>query len=461
MNPLALAIAVTLAVGQAPTRQAPPAAGTPKPFTLPAREEFKLPNGLEVTLVPYGNIPKVNVQLVARTGNVHEKANEIWLADITADMLEEGTTSRTAEQVNAAAASMGGLVETQVTPDETVVEGEALGEFAAPLVELIADVVRNPRMGQEEFDRIKQDRLRDLAIQKSTPQALAQEAFLGTVYKGHAYGRIFPTTQMLQGYTLEQVKAYYAANLGAQRSHLYVVGQFDAAAIKAAIEKAFSDWAPGPAATPNVPKAITQRAVHILDRPGSVQSTIIMGAPVPDPRDPDYVKLVVMNAILGGSFSSRITSNIRENKGYTYSPQGLISSRFQTAYWAEQADVTTKDTGNSLKEIFLEVDRLQAAPPTEQELTAIKNYLVGNFVLQNSSRGGIIGRLRFEDLHQLPNSYLENYVQNLLAVSAKDVQAMARKINDPQMAVVIVGDKKAIEKQVKPYGKVLTIPPPK
>lgn len=462
MTILALALALSLSAGQTPPqKEAPPAPAEPKPFKLPPREQFKLGNGLSVTLVPYGQIPKLDVQLVVLTGNVHEKANEVWLADITADMLEEGTTSLTAEQVNAAAAKMGGTIETQVTPDETVVAAQALGEFAPEIVALVADVIRNPRFGQAEFDRIKQDRTRDLAIMKSQPQAIALEAFMKSMYPDHAYGRIFPTAEMLGGYTLEQAKAFYESNFGAQRAHLYIAGQFDAAQLRAAIEKAFGDWKQGPAPTPNAPKAVTKKTVQLVDRPGAVQSTLYLGSPVPHPGDPNYVKLVVMNAILGGSFGSRITSNIREQKGYTYSPRSELSSRYKDAYWAEQADVTTNVTGASLKEIFAEIDKLQATPPSEQELQAIKNYLVGNFIIQNSARAGIIGRLRFKNLHELPDSYLENYVENILAVSAKDVQQMAQAIKDDQMTVVIVGDKKAIESQVKPYGKIVNVAPPK
>lgn len=462
MTIYALALALSLSAGQTPPqKEAPPKAAEPKAFKLPPREQFQLGNGLKVTLVPYGNIPKVDMQLVLQTGNVHEKPNEVWLADITADMLEEGTTSLTAEQVNAQAAKMGGTIETQVTPDETVVAAEALAEFAPEMLALVSDVLRNPRFGQAEFDRIKQDRSRDLAIARSQPQAIALEVFNKALYPDHAYGRIFPTAELLAGYTLEQAKAFYANNYGAQRAHLYVAGKFDAAQLRGAIEKAFGDWQQGPAPAPNPPKAMAKKTVQLVDRPGASQSTLYLGSPVPHPGDPSYVKLVVMNALLGGSFSSRITSNIREQKGYTYSPRSELSSRVQDAYWAEAADVTTNVTGASLKEIFAEIDTLQATPPSEQELQAIKNFLVGNFIIQNSARAGIIGRLRFKNLHQLPDSYLENYVENILAVSAKDVQQMAQAIKDDQMTVVIVGDKKAIEAQVKPYGKIVNVAPPK
>jgi predicted Zn-dependent peptidase len=178
-----------------------------------------------------------------------------------------------------------------------------------------------------------------------------------------------------------------------------------------------------------------------------------MGMPVIDPSKPDWDALFLMNVLLGGSFSSRITSNIREAKGYTYSPNGQLSNRYHDAYWAETADVTTNVTGPAVKEILGEVDRLQAEPPSDKELKGFQNYRAGVFILQNSSRGGIIGQLEFVDLHGLPADYLNGYVKRLYAVTPAQVQQMAKKyIQDDKATIVVVGDKKVIEEQLKPFG---------
>jgi predicted Zn-dependent peptidase len=159
-----------------------------------------------------------------------------------------------------------------------------------------------------------------------------------------------------------------------------------------------------------------------------------------------------MNSLLGGSFGSRITSNIREQKGYTYSPSSQLSSRYRDAYWVETADVTTKDTGASLKEIIAEIKRLQAEPPSDKELKGIQNYLAGTFVLQNSSRAGIIGQLEFVDLHGLSAEYLNTFVSRVYAVTPAQVQQMASKyIQSDKALIVVVGDKKVIADQIKPY----------
>src|SRR5437764_1762295 len=223
---------------------------------------------------------------------------------------------------------------------------------------------------------------------------------------------------MIQGYTIAEVQKFYKDNFGAARTHVYVAGKFDAPAVKKAITEAFSQWPHGPDPLIDIPKPVTKREVSLIDRPGAVQSTLYIGLPTIDPSNPDYIPLQVMNAILGGSFGSRITSNIREQKGYTYSPSSQVSPRYRDAYWVQVADVTAQYTGASIKEILYEIDRLQKEPPSSAELEGIKNYLAGVFVLRNSSPGGLINQLEYVDLHKLGDDYLDKYVQNIYAVSA-------------------------------------------
>ncbi|MDH4071315.1 MAG: insulinase family protein, partial [Ignavibacteria bacterium] len=171
---------------------------------------------------------------------------------------------------------------------------------------------------------------------------------------------------------------------------------------------------------------------------------------------PDYRPLLVMNALLGGSFMSRITSNIREDKGYTYSPSSSVSSRYRDAYWQQFASITTDVTGAALHEIFFEIKRLQDEAPGEDELKGIQNYLAGIFVLQNSSPGGLINLLSLIHLHGLPASYLSEYVRTIYAVTPQDVQRLAREYLDTNnMMLVIAGDRKTLEKQVAPFGRIV------
>jgi predicted Zn-dependent peptidase len=455
----AVALSATLAAfapRASAQKQQPPAGGTPKPFTLPRKETFTLKNGTQVTLVPYGSIPKVTVSAVVLAGNINETAEQVWLADLLGELMEEGTTTRSGEAVAQEAARMGGSLSINVTPDQTSVSADVLSESGPALVALIADVLQRPALPASELERLKANFIRNLSIQRSQPGSLAQERFSKLLYADHPYGRIFPTEAMIKNFQLADVQKFYKDNFGAARTHVYVAGRFDAAAMRRSITQAFGTWARGADPVENIPKAVAVRKIHLIDRPGAPQSTLYLGLPVVDPSHKDFVALSVTNSLLGGSFASRITSNIREQKGYTYSPNSSISTHYRDAYWVQVADVTTAVTGPSLKEIFYEIERLQKEPPTEAELQGIKNYRAGVFTIQNSSRAGIIGQLAFLDLHKLPDTYLTNYVQNVLAVTPQDVQRMARQyLKSEQMAIVVVGDKAQVTGQLTPYGEVI------
>jgi predicted Zn-dependent peptidase len=436
-------------------KQKPPIGGPPKPFILPKKETFSLKNGIQVTLVPYGTVPKVAVTAVLRSGNINETEKQVWLADLTGDMLKEGTTTRGAAQIAEEAARMGGQVDVNAGVDTTNVSGDVLSEFGPQLVALLADVMEHPVFPEAEMQRLKNNMLRQLTVSKSQPGPIANELFLKLLYPNHPYGRLFPTEEMINGYTIDDVRKFYSDNYGAARTRIYVAGKFDSAAMKKAISQAFESWEPGKPAINNIPRPVTAREIHLVDRPNTPQATVYIGLPVIDPSNPDYIAFLVTNSLLGGSFASRITSNIREQKGYTYSPSSQYATRYRDAYWVEVADVTTAVTGPSIKEIFYEIDRLRKEPPTEDELQGIKNYLAGIKVLQISSRQGVIGQLAFVDLHGLPENYLSTYVQKVMAVTPADVQRiMTQYLQSDKMTVVVVGDKSKVAEQLGPFGKV-------
>jgi zinc protease len=452
-----LAASALLAFGPAPAcaqeREKPPEPEAPRPFKLPAPTRFTLPNGLKVSLVPYGTIPKALVRLTVQAGNADEAAGQVWMADLTGDLLLEGTKSRSASKVAQDVAAMGGEVAVQAGENLTTVGGEVLSEFTPAMVDLVADVARNPAFPEAELARLKANLSRRLSIAKSQSGQMAAEAFRAAMYPGQSYGRLYPIPEALPLYSLANAKGFYSGHFGAERSTLYVVGVFDAKAAEAAIRRAFDGWGKASAPAAAAPKPSTKRTLTVLDRPGASQSTVVLGMPVVDPSSPDYVPLVVTNALLGGSFGSRITSNIREQKGYTYSPFSQVSVRRQGAYWAETADVTTAVTGASIKEIFGEIDRLRAEPPSAAELKGIQNYLAGTFVLQNSSRVGIANQLQFLALHGLPDSYLSGFVANVQAVTPEEVTRLAKVYIRPEQAtLVVVGDRKIIDEQLKPYA---------
>lgn len=431
-------------------QELPPLPGKPKPFELAAPTTIQLENGLEVTFVDFGIVPKVTISIVVEVGNKNEGA-DTWLSDLTAELMKEGTTSRSALDLVVEAADMGGGVNIGVGLDQSSVSMDVLSDYGDEAIALMADILRNPAFPETEIPRIKQNFLRNLSVARTQSRSIASEAFLGLLYgEDHPYGNILPDDGQLEGYNLDQIKAFYGANFGAARTHIYVVGQFDQKALEVAIREAFGDWNAGAAPLDLPPNPQRLLRVKLIDRPGSEQSTIYLGLPVMNISDPDYVSFQVMHTLLGGSSSSRIVQNIREEKGYTYSPRASITRRKGTAYWTLVADVTTSVTGPALHEIFYEISNLQENVPGTPEVDRIQNYLAGIFVLQNGSRGGIIGQLAALDLQGLDASYLNTFVSRVLAVEDWEISALAgSQLPLDQMTLVVVGDLSMIEKQIR------------
>lgn len=450
---LILAAAALLAaaptVVPAQTFPSRPAVGTPKPFKVPASESFKLPNGMLVTLIPYGIAPKTVLSLRVYSGNLNE-GNDTWLADLTGEMLNEGAAGRSAAQIADEAASMGGGLGIGVGAHETGLSISVLSEFGPRAVALLADVAQRPNLPASEFDRVKQNLARNLALAKSEPGTLADVALAQAYYGNHPYGRVLPTEAQLAEYDLADVQRFYADNFGAARARLYVAGQFDNAAMKAAIMRAFSGWKAGPQRLSLPPTPTPGPQLILVDRPGAPQSTLRIAFAAPAAGAAEDIPFRVSNSLLGGSFNSRITNNIRENKGYTYSPYSGINFNAGEASWTFDADVTTNVTGAALHEVFSEIRRLQTEPPTAEESSGTRAYLAGTFILSNSSASSLIGSIANRDFHGLPTNWLDQYVPTVLAVTPAQMEEAARtSLPLEKMTVVVVGDLKTVRPQIE------------
>ncbi len=449
MKKLAFYIVAVLFFTITKAQETPPPGGQPKDFKLSDKKKIKLANGLQTTMVKYGDLPKVTINLTVYTGGIHETASETGLAALTGEMIKQGSKTMNFKTLSNKVAAMGGTLNVGVGKEEISISGSVLSEFAPDFIAAIADLIINPAFPATELQRLKDNAKRNLAVEMTVPQSIAEAKFRKALFKDHPYGRYFSTAATIDGFTLQKVKDFYNKNFGAQRAGLYIVGKYDAAVVNAAINKSFGKWKPGPAVyTPPV-NTITKADTLIIDRKDAPQTTLIVGLPTLLPKDKDYVGLYVTDALLGGAFGSRITSNIREDKGYTYSPYSSILNRRSVSVWTESADVTSEHTVASLQEIEKEIKRLQDEPPSADELKGIQNYLAGIFVLQNSSPAGIISQLQFLDKHGLPDSYLTSFVKNINSITPQDVSAITKKYLDyKKMMIVMVGDKGAIQKQL-------------
>ena len=427
-----------------------PKPGAPKPYQVPASETYTLPNGMQVTLVPFGQVPKATVNLRIYAGGLND-GDRTGLAGLTAQMLREGAAGKKGSDLAEEAAAMGGSINLGSGLHETTLGIAALAERAPDAIRLLGNIALRPDFPASELERVRQNALRNLAVARSQPQTAANAALAAAYYGADSpYGRLLPTDEQVKGYTLEDLKAFHRSNFGARRARIYVAGQFDPSAVKAAIEEVFGGWAAGPERLRVVPTPQPGPRVVLVDRPGASQSTLRLAWPAPVAGSPGDIPFEVMDALLGGSFTSRITKNIREDKGYTYSPFSYVSENPGEASWNFNADVTTDVTGASLKEIFGEVRRLQTEAIPEAEGTGIRTWMSGTYILQNASQGGLIGSLAERDFLGLPSDWITAYVPKVLAVTNAQMQQAAREqLPLDRMTLVVVGDLAKVEPQLK------------
>ncbi len=430
-------------------KELPPPGGEARDFSLAEPARFELGNGLSATLLPFGTAPKATVYVSLAAGALNE-GEDTWLSSLTGDMLKEGTQNYTALQLAETAGAMGGGLSVGSGDESTTVYIDVLSEHAADAVKLVAEVLRRPTFPPSELERIKRDYLRSLAVNKQQAQALASRAYSELLYGDHPFAGEWPTEAQLAGYSIGDIRRFYQDNYGAKRARIYVAGVFDEAAVEAAIRESLGDWKAGPERVIDIPAAPARPGVALIDRPGSPQATLRLGLKTIDPSHPDWTRLVFTNTLLGGFFSSRVTENIREDKGYTYSPRSSLASHYRDGYWTQSADVSIEHTGDSLREIYGEIYRLGNEAPGADEIERVRNYMTGSFIRSNASRLGILGLIAFIDYHGLPREYLTQYASRVGAVTAEDVRMTAAKYLVPEkMSLAVVGDLTQVRPQLE------------
>ncbi|MEJ7809828.1 MAG: pitrilysin family protein [Gemmatimonadaceae bacterium] len=435
-----------------------PRPGAPKAFVVPARTDFTLPNGLRVTLVPFGNTPLARVVLAVRAGTIDEDADAPGIADVVAEMLQQGTASRSAGEIARAVSGMGaffGALEATVSATETQLGATVLAEFAPELVRLVADVATRPALPADALARIATNRRRTLAAQRGQPAGAAAAKVAAVLYPDHPYGRA-ATDSTVAAYTIERVRRFHGEHFAAARAHLYVAGMIEPAALERAIRDAFAGWSRGEADTPEFPRLATAGGIYLIDRPGAAQARLHLTAPIVDPPHPDHIPFVVTDALLGRQGNSRIPRSVREAKGYSYNIISRIVTRPGASVWNLTGDVATPVVGAAVAEVLREIERLRTETPPIEELRGFQNFTAGRFIVLNSTAGDIIQNLQMVDTYGLGPDYLSTYIDRVYAVTPDDVRRMARTyLSAERMPLVLVGDRKAVADQVAPHGHVV------
>jgi predicted Zn-dependent peptidase len=439
---------------QAPDRTRPPQIGPPPTLKLPAVQKRALSNGLPVWIVETHEVPIVQINLVVFAGSGDDPAGKFGLSSLTAAMLDEGAGSRSSLQISDAIEYLGASMATTSSFDASAVRLNVPVARLQEALPIMADVAMRPTFPEDELNRLRQERITALLQALDEPESIAPMAFARLVFGPmHRYGTAaVGTTSTLKAFTAADLEAFHASYYQPSNAALVVVGDTTAAPALAALETQFGGWkgAAAPKRMP-VPAAPQVKAgeIVIVDVPGAEQSQIRIGW-VGVARDtPDYFPLEVMNTILGGSFTSRLNQNLREQHGYAYGAGSRFDMRLSPGPFFAAAGVQTDKTAEALREFFNELNGI-TKPMSQEELTKAKNYVALSFPSEFESASDLSGRIEELLVYKLPDTYFEQYVPKIQAVTAEDVQkAAVRYVQPSRFEVVVVGDRKTIEPGVR------------
>jgi zinc protease len=453
-------VATMLAAGSASARAqalTKPDVGPEKPFAPPPRVERTLANGLRVVAVRYGTVPKLSAILTVKAGLAVDPADKAGLAQLVAEAAQEGTSTRSSEQIKREVFALGAALSGAAGQDSTSFQMRGLAETLPQMLALLADVVRNATFPEAEVDLIKTNTAQQLQAQMASPQFVANKLFRQSLFGSHPYARTGVTPETLPGIDraalVEYHKTYYRPN----HSFLVIVGEAAPEAVFAAAEKAFGGWVRGEVPATKAPPlpALQGRRLVFVQRPNSVQSSISVGNFSIRRDDERWYTLQLSNQIFGAAFDSRLVRNIREEKGYTYSPGSIFQAMAEGGFYRAVADVRNDVTGATIKEIYGEIDKLRAGGPETEELSDAKQYSRGVFLLQNATQNGFAGTINTVNTFGLAKDYPENFQRLISQPSAEAVKTGAEMLLGSQdSVVVIVGDYTKVKDQLAGFSNI-------
>ena len=450
-----IAASIVSPAAQAPDRSKPPASGPPPALKLPAIQKRQLSNGLPVWLVELHEVPVVQVNLLVLGGSADDPPGKFGIASLMAGMLAEGAGSRNSLDIADAIDFLGADLSASAAVNSTGIRLHVPVARLADALPIMADVAQRPTFPVAELERIRQQRLTSLLQARDDPSTMAALAFSRVLYgRDHRFGTAtMGTADTIKGFTVQDLQAFYNSTVRPETSTLIVAGDIAPDKALPLLETNFGKWkaASPPPARPALtsPGQPVTRVVYLVDKPNAPQSQIRIGWIGVPRATPDYFPLIVMNTILGGSFSSRLNLNLREKHGYTYGASSNFDMRLTAGPFTAAAGVQTDKTAEALAEFFNELNGiLKPVPP--DELARAKNYVALRFPSTFESTSDFSRRLEDMILFKLPDDYYSRYVQNIQAILAADVGRVAQKYLAPdKFAVVVVGDKKVIEPGIR------------
>lgn len=435
----------------------PPGPGEVRPFDFPSVQRSELPNGMDVVSARTGELPVATLQVLLPAGAVSDPEGREGLAWFTAALLESGAAGQSGSRVAEEMEALGMQLSIVGGWDFTQLELTGLRSRLDGAVELLAALVREPSFPGAEVERIRAEQRATILQRRAEPRGLANEAAARFLFSDTTpFSRpVGGTLRSLARLARSDVLAYHSSHYTPRGAAVIGAGDLDHDAVRVLAGRAFGDWAgPAPAAPQvTVQPRRAERRVVLVDRPGAVQSEIRV-AQIGVPRStPDYFAIAVMNAILGGAFTSRLNLNLRETHGYTYGVSSGFTMRRSPGPFLVSTAVQTEVTALALSEIFREIGALIEGPVTADEVADARSYLAGTFPLRLQTTDGVAGRLSEMVAYGLPRDYFAHFRSRVLAVTREEVQEAARRHLRPgELTVVIAGDGSRIRTEIEGLG---------
>lgn len=431
-----------------------PKAGPDPKFSLPPIEKTKLSNGLNVWVVRQNELPIVSMNLVLKSGGTFDPADKSGVSSMTANLLNQGTKTRSAIDIANGLQSIGASVNAGASWDSTNVSMQTLTKNLDQALDIYSDVIVNPSFPNAELETVRRRALVGFLQRKSNPTAVSDLVYNKVLYGDQPYSRqLSGDEKTVKAMTRDDLVNFYTANYHPNNATLIVVGDVDSKILMPKLEKAFANWKGGDVTAMNMAneEMTGKPGIYIVDKPGAAQSSVAIGQVGVDRSNPDYFPLQVMNSILGGGGSARLFMNLREDKGYTYGAYSRFVYRRGAGPFSASAEIQTGSTKEAVVEFVKELNGIRGAiPVTASELETNKQSLIRRFPSGFETVGQVSAQLSNLVTYDLPDSYFNDYISKVNAVTIADVNRVANKYLTPdKMAIVIVGDRKTIEPGLK------------
>lgn len=438
-----------------------PAPAVEKPFAPPVPIKKTLTNGMTVWFVPWRTLPLVAASITLPVGTIDDPAGKGGLADLTSTLFTQGTATKTASELTETLDALGISLGAGASSEHTTVGVSALARNLDPALKLLGEVLATPRFDPEDMSRERQLQMTGIIQGPDSPGWLAAHAFRSLLHgPDHPLGRPGEgTVESVKGLTREDVREFYRSRFSPKGARMVVVGDVDADRLFAAIETALAGWKPIDVARAKLPPITVKPApnvIHLVDKPGAVQSVVEVGRLWKSRKDPSYFSTFLGNRVLGADFLSRLNQNLRERNGYTYGAGSVVGYRQADSIWAVSTSVRADVTGAALKEILLEMDGIGPkgkSPLTPQEIDTARTAEIRSFPEDFEDLGRIAGSINVLGEYGLSDDYLTTVLPRLAATTdSQVVKAMAEIVDPAYRTIVVVGDRATVEPQLKKLG---------